>query len=123
MNFSPGKLGDCFEHTGIQGMFFGSPWIGCSSQMSLDFQGGLSQILWKLCVILPLEFASPVRIKNGIANLADKGKIRRFLDFDDMMGLSTLWLLRGQEILKTSYACIKALIVYSSKLPVASSLS
>ena len=21
MNFSPGKLGDCFEHSGIQGMF------------------------------------------------------------------------------------------------------
>ena len=25
MNFSPGKLGDCFEHSGIQGMFLEVP--------------------------------------------------------------------------------------------------
>ena len=25
MNFSPGKLGDCFEHSGIQGMFLQVP--------------------------------------------------------------------------------------------------
>ena len=43
MNFSPGKLGDCYEHPGIQCMFLEVPWIpGCSSfTMTLDFQGSL----------------------------------------------------------------------------------
>ena len=45
MNFSPGKLGDCFEHSGIQGMFLEVPGFqGVLFTMTLDFQGSLYKL-------------------------------------------------------------------------------
>ena len=40
MNFSPEKSGDCYEHSGIQGMFLEVPGFeDILHTMTLDFQG------------------------------------------------------------------------------------
>ena len=46
MNFTPGKLGDCFEHSGIQGMFLEVPGFQGVLHNDPGFPGASVQHPW-----------------------------------------------------------------------------